>query len=180
MQFNVGNFVIHPVYGLGHIVEIEEKQFSEKETRLYYKITLPRSTIWIPIEAQTTLGLRLVTAKSDLDQYRTVLKSHPVPLNNDHSRQPLELAARLKQGSFRVMCEVVRDLTVSSWQKPLGRIDADTLRKTRERLFEEWATADGVSIAETTKEIESLLQATHKPLGGDYDHTNSRTSLRNH
>jgi RNA polymerase-interacting CarD/CdnL/TRCF family regulator len=47
---------------------------------VYYKVALPKNTIWIPVEAQTTIGLRLVTAKSDLDQYRNLLKSHPVLL----------------------------------------------------------------------------------------------------
>ncbi len=94
MQFKVGDFVVHPVYGVGDIVKIEEKRFSEIGARLYYEIALPRSTIWVPVEAQATVGLRLVTAKSDLDQYRDLLKSPPVPLNNDqpqrHTGQSLE------------------------------------------------------------------------------------------
>jgi CarD family transcriptional regulator len=160
MQFKVGDNVVHPVYGLGHIVKIEEKQFSEiGATHLYYKITLPRSTIWIPIEAQAIIGLRLVTAKRELDQYRNLLKSRPVPLNNDDPQRHVELASRLKQGSFRVVCEVVRDLTAWGWRKPLGRTDAATLQKTRDSLYQEWATAAGLSMAEATEEVESLLRA---------------------
>ena len=55
------------------------------------------------------------------------------------------------------MCEVVRDLTLSSWQKPLGRSDADILKKTRKKLLQEWANAANVSIAEATDEINTLL-----------------------
>ena len=36
-QFKTGDFVVHPVYGVGHIVQIEERQFSGKEVRPYYK-----------------------------------------------------------------------------------------------------------------------------------------------
>jgi CarD family transcriptional regulator len=158
MHFKVGDFVIHPIYGLGHITKIEEKQFSEKETRLYYKITLPSRTIWLPTEARTMIGLRSVTAKSELDHYRNILKSCPTPLNDTNIRQPMELAARLKEGSFQVMCEIVRDLTLLSRQKTLGRTDNDTLKKARERLLEEWSAAEGVSVAEATIEVESLLQ----------------------
>ena len=77
MQFKVDDFVVHPVHGRGHIVEIAEKRFSGKETRLYYKLIWPRRVVWIPVEAQATIGLRLVTAKSDLEQYRNLLKSRP-------------------------------------------------------------------------------------------------------
>ena len=163
MQFKVGDFIVHPIYGVGDIVKVEEKRLSGIEARLYYEIALPRSTIWIPVEAQATIGLRLVTAKSDLDQYRDLLKSPPVPLNNDQpQRRHVELARRLKEGSFQLMCEVVRDLTASGWRKPLGPTDKATLQKTRERLCQEWATAAGISIAEAIKEINSLLRPTQQ------------------
>jgi CarD family transcriptional regulator len=160
IQFTVGDFVVHPVYGLGHLVKIEERQFSEMQARLYYQITLPGCTVWIPVEAQATIGLRLVTA--DLGQYRDLLRSRPVPLHKDHRRRHLELVSRLNQGSFQMVCEVVRDLTAWGRQKPLNRTDTVTLKKTQESLYQEWATAAGISIAEAMKEIEFLLQTTQQ------------------
>ena len=162
MQLKVGDMVVHPVYGIGHVVKIEEKQFSEIGALLYYCVTLPKSTVWIPVEAQATIGLRLVTAKSDLDYYRDLLKGRPVPLHEDCKQRHLELASRLNQGSFQVMCEVVRDLTAWGWQKPLGRTDIVTLKKAEDSLYQEWATANGVSIAEAIEEVKSLLQPTQQ------------------
>jgi CarD family transcriptional regulator len=159
-QFKTGDFVVHPVYGVGRIVQIEDRQFSGKEVRPYYKVVLPKLTLWIPIEAQAAIGLRLVIARSDLGQYRHLLKSRPVSLKHNHAQRHAELADRLKEGSFRIMCEVVRDLTVSGRQKPLGRSDAAILRKTRERLLQEWAASAGVSEAEAATEIDALLQTT--------------------
>jgi CarD family transcriptional regulator len=164
IQFKVGDFVVHPVYGLGHLVKIEERQFSEMRARLYYQITLPNSTVWIPVEAQATLGLRMVTA--NLGQYRDLLKSRPVPLHTDHRRRHLELVNRLNQGSFQALCEVVRDLTGWGLRKPLGRMDMVTLKKAQESLYQEWAMAAGVSTAEAIKEIESLLQTTQQASSG--------------
>jgi len=77
---------------------------------------------------------------------------------NYHQRH-LELDKRLKEGSFQALCEVVRDLTVFSSRKTLGSKDAATLRKARESLCEEWATAAGLSLAEAVKEVETLLEA---------------------
>jgi CarD family transcriptional regulator len=160
MQFKVGDAVVHPQHGLGHIVNIEEKRFSEKGTRLYYQITLSRSTLWIPVEAQETIGLRLATTRNDLDRYRHLLKNPPVPLDQNHSRRQLELAGRFDRGSFQGMCELVRDLTAWSRQKRLATTDATTLQKARESLSQEWATAAGLSLREANKEIDSLLRLT--------------------
>jgi len=104
----------------------------------------------------------LVTVKSELEQYRNLLKSPPVPLHKNHHRRHLELVSRLKQGSFQVVCEVVRDLTAWGWRKPLGQTDTSTLQKTRESLYQEWATAAGVSMVEAIKEVESLLRTTRQ------------------
>ncbi len=166
MQFKVSDLVVHSTYGVGRIVEIEEKMFSEKGARLYYKITLPKRTVWIPVEVQEAIGFRLATVKSELDQYRTLLKSPPVPLHKNHHRRHLELVSRLKQGSFQGVCEVVRDLTAWGWRKPLGQTDSSTLQKTRESLYQEWATAAGVSIGEAIKEIEALLRSTRQAYPG--------------
>lgn len=162
MQFEIGDFIVHPIYGVGHIVNIEEKQFSDKGTRRYYKVTLPKRTVWLPVEAEDTMGLRLVTARNELDRYRKLLKSPPVPLDKNHHRRHLELIGRLKQGSFENLCEVVRDLTAWSLRKPLGRTDTVTLQKTRESLHQEWATAAGVSVVEAIREVDSLLQSSRQ------------------
>lgn len=157
MQFKVGDLVVHLTYGIGRIAEIEEKRFSEKNSCLYYKITLSNRTVWIPVKPEEPNGLRLVTAKSDLDQYRTLLKSPPVLLEQNHHRRHLDLINRLKQGSFRDLCEVVRDLTAWGRRKPLGQTDTATLQKSRHSLYQEWAAAAGISTTEAIKEVDSLL-----------------------
>lgn len=161
VQFKTDDYVVHPIYGVGHIVQIEEKEFSEKEVRQYYKVVLSRSTIWIPVGAEEIVGLRSVTDESDLDQYRDLLKDTPVPLENVKAQQRhLDLAKRLREGSFRIMCEVVRDLTASSQKKALGVTDRTTLQKTRDKLYQEWATATGISVVEVMNEINALLTVT--------------------
>ena len=162
MQFKVGDFVVHPVYGVGHIITIEKKRFSELEERQYYQIDFPKSKIWVPIEAQAAIGLRLVTAGRDLDEYRDLIKGRPILLDGNLARWHAELTRRLKKGSFQAMCEVVRDLTVSGWQKPLGPTTRAILRKTKERLYQEWAAAANISVTEASKEIDALLQETQK------------------
>jgi RNA polymerase-interacting CarD/CdnL/TRCF family regulator len=162
MQLNIGDLVVHPAFGIGHIVEIEEKQFSGEGVHLYYKVSRLRHSMWTRVEAQKTSGLRLVTARSELDHYRDLLKSAPVPLNTNSQQRNLELVNRLREGSFQAVCEVMRDLTASGWHKPLGQADSTTLRKTRGSLYEEWATAAGVSTTEAIKEIDSLLLETRQ------------------
>ena len=157
MQFKAGDCVVHPAYGVGNIVRLEERQLAEAEMRLYYVLAVDKSTVWVPVNSQGVAGLRELTPKRELDQYRSLLKSRPVLLDRDHHKRRLEINERLKQGSFRVLCEVVRDLTAYGWYKPLSEIDAASLQKMREGLCREWAAAAGVAISEASQEVEALL-----------------------
>jgi RNA polymerase-interacting CarD/CdnL/TRCF family regulator len=160
MQLKIGDLVVHPAFGIGHIAEIEEIQFSKKEAaHLYYKITRLKHTIWIRVEAQEPSGLRLVTARSNLDQYRDLLRSPPVSLNANQQQRQLELGSRLQEGSFRGVCEVMRDLTAWNHHQPLSQADRTILQKTRISLYEEWATAAGVSATAAISEVDMLLQS---------------------
>jgi len=166
MKFNVGDNVVHPAYGVGRIAEIEEKQFIKKEKRLYYKFIWPERTVWIPVEDPAITRLRFVTAKSDLDQYRDLIRSSPLPLPEKHYHRHLELVSRLKQSSFQVVCEIVRDLTARGRRKPLGPTDRATLQRTQEKLHQEWAMASGLSTTEAIKEIDALLQTSQQAFMG--------------
>jgi RNA polymerase-interacting CarD/CdnL/TRCF family regulator len=157
VQLKIGDLVVHPAFGLGHLVELEEKQFYQEGLHLYYKITRHKQSMWVRVEAQESSGLRPVTPRSELAHYRDVLKSPPVPLNTNQPQRQLDLVSSLKQGSFQGVCEVMRDLTAWGWQKPLDQADTTTLQKTRDSLSEEWALMADISPIEARREIDSLL-----------------------
>lgn len=118
MQFKIGDQVVHPVYGTGQIVSVQEKQFSGKLVGLYYEVTLPKLiTLWVPVETQKASRLRLATATSELDPPSDLPISAPVPLNPSSQPYPRGQASRLKQGLFHDAREVVRDLTAWGWRK---------------------------------------------------------------
>jgi RNA polymerase-interacting CarD/CdnL/TRCF family regulator len=161
MQFKIGDLVIHPAFGIGHITEIEEKSFSQQqEAQLYYKVVQPGHSMWTRAETEGGTGLRLIATKGDLDQYRDLLKSPPVALNTNLEQRHLDLINRLTEGSFQGVCEVMRDLTARGKHEPLDQAETTILQKTRDSLSKEWATVAGVSITEAIKEIDSLLPAT--------------------
>lgn len=157
MAFQVGDAVIHPVHGVGHIVGITERRFLEDRSRMYYEITTEKSTVWLPIESSDSIGLRRVVAKRDLARYRSTLKSRAAPLNDDHGKRQMEIASRRKEGSLKILCEVVRDLTARGAHKRLTQLDNDTLRKARAELEQEWSAAAGISLADASAEIDALL-----------------------
>ncbi|MBI3764380.1 MAG: hypothetical protein HY260_21280 [Chloroflexi bacterium] len=167
MEFKVGDVVVHPGHGMGHIVRLDTKRLSGEELRLYYEVSTDKSTVWVPANSDNTISLRLLTTKADLGRYRAVLESRPEALNKDHRQRRLELVDRLRGGSFQAVCEVVRDLTAHGWHKPLNDTDSAWLRKARGKLCEEWAAADGISVVEAAQELGALLLQAQQTYLGD-------------
>ena len=157
MSFKVGDRVIHPRHGLGEVTSMAVKQFVEGEKRPFYEISFPGSTLWVPVNLSST-GIRKLTGKSEIANCRRLLKSPATPLNNDPRLRQTELRNHLKEGTVTAHCEVVRDLTASSWRKPLSGALAAFLKATQDVLCQEWAAVEGISLAEAALEIESLLE----------------------
>ncbi len=157
MVFKAGDSIVHPRYGVGSIVRLEEKCLAEDQLRLYYVLVLEKSTVWVPVDESNAAGLRAVTPRRDLGQYRDVLKSQPGKLERDHNKRRQEINERVKDGSFQNLCEVVRDLTAQSWKRPLGEADLLVLQRLNNSLYREWAAATDVSVAEAAAEIQTLL-----------------------
>lgn len=156
MPFAINDRVVHPQHGVGRVVKLESRRFDAGTAQLYYEIALAKGTIWVPVDTRVG-GLRPLTAKDELAHFRGLLRSRPAPLATDHRQRQLEVSERLRQGTFRARCEVVRDLTAHGWHKPLCQSSAVLLRMAVEALDEEWAAAEGLSVPEATRQVQALL-----------------------
>lgn len=156
MQFKAEEWLVHPHYGVGRVVKLEQRRFSEEKPREYYEIEISTGTVWVPVEGPGH-GLRRPTSRGELPRYRGLLKGRPTPVASDSKERKTDLVERLKGGSFAARCEVVRDLSAHAWHKPLNESTGATLRLTREVLCAEWAVAEGITMEAAATEVDALL-----------------------
>jgi CarD family transcriptional regulator, regulator of rRNA transcription len=158
MSFKVGERVVHPQYGVGHVVKLDEREFEPGVMRRYYEISIPGgSTVWVPVDLATS-GLRKLTARSEITHCRQILSSHPSPLTEDSRLRQSDLSTRLRQGTIAAHCEVVRDLTAHGAHKPISGTIAAFLQSTQNVLCQEWAIVEGITLAEAVAEVGVLLE----------------------
>ena len=157
MIFKAGDRVVHPQHGVGYVVKLDEREFEPGAMRRYYEISIPGSTVWVPLDLSIS-GLRKLTVKSEIIRCRKILESHPSPLAEDSRFRQSDLAARLKQGTISAQCEVVRDLYAYGEHKSLNGTIAAFFRATQDVLCQEWAAVEGITLPEAVQEIVSLLE----------------------
>ena len=157
-MFKVGERVVHPQYGVGHVVKLDEREFEPGMTRRYYEISIPGgSTVWVPVDLATS-GLRKLTARSEIIRCRQILSAPPSPLTEDARLRQSDLSIRLKQGTIAAQCEVVRDLSAHGAHKPISGTIAGFLQSAQNVLCQEWAIVEGITLAEAAAEVEGLLE----------------------
>ena len=157
MKLEIGDRVVHPQYGVGHVVKLEEREFEPGVMRRYYEISIPGSTLWVPLD-KPTYGLRKLAVRREIDRCRQILSSRPLPLAEDARLRQSDLSARLKAGTIVAHCEVVRDLSAYGAHKPISGTIAAFLRVTQDVLCQEWAMVEGITLAEANVEISLLLE----------------------
>ena len=155
--FAVNEQVVYPLFGLGRITGVVKKTYAEPEGQLCYEVTGQHSRLWVPVAEASARGLRRLTRREDLDQFRVLLRGQPEALSQDFRQRQKDLRDRLKQGTLQSLCEVVRDLHALSQTRALVDYDAEALRKSLEALDQEWAAAERCSPAAAHAEIAGLL-----------------------
>jgi RNA polymerase-interacting CarD/CdnL/TRCF family regulator len=159
MAFQPRDRVVHPAYGVGSIRAVVTESFPGSAPREYYQIDMRQGTIWIPVDDSASTGLRALTTKAELARWRRVLSAPSVALNPDARQRRQELLDRVRTGQIRAWCEVVRDLTALGRTKPKPLADSDSmiLRQAKDGLCREWADADGISIEQAIRAVDTLL-----------------------
>lgn len=145
------------------MVKLDEREFGSGGMRRYYEVSIPvtGSTLWVPCDPPS-FGLRRLAERGEINDCRVILASRPSPLTDDARSRQSVLMERLKQGTIRVQCEVVRDLFAFGEHKSLYGSMAGFFRQTQNVLCEEWALVEGVTREEAIQEIASLLEKSRR------------------
>ena len=156
MDFQVGDIVIHKRYGLGEVIQLDEKELSGK-SRHCYVVRIGDLTMWVPADAPDGGSLRPPTPRHDFDPLFAILRSTGEPLPNDRFERKTQLHENMKDGELAGICRVIRDLTYWGNSKKLNVDDRSVLERAQIFLVNEWMLSFSVSQMQAQRELSQLL-----------------------
>jgi RNA polymerase-interacting CarD/CdnL/TRCF family regulator len=158
MNFHTGDMVVHWTYGIGQIVNLEERALAGSKA-VYYGVQVRDMTIWVPADSKAGSRLRTPTSKSRFQQLLAVLSSPSEPLPEDRLERKTRLLELLKDGRPESLCQVIRDLSAYQKQKikPLNDNDHLVLKQSRNTLLGEWGFVLSLTHAQAEHELHRLL-----------------------
>lgn len=157
MAFQIGDKVVHWAYGLGEVIQLDEKQLAGKSA-LYYVVKVKDLTLWVPIEEANTRKLRLPTAKTEFEGLFNILRGEGEVLSEDRMERKGQLTERLREGSLESICQLIRDLSAFGYKKKLNESDSQILARACKMLFDEWNLSLAIPVPVAERELDQLLE----------------------
>ncbi len=161
MNFNTGDTVMHWSYGIGQIVNLEERDLSGLKS-LYYAVQMRDLTIWVPADGDVKSRLRTPTPKPRFKRLLAILSGPSQPLPEDRLERRTHLLELLKDGRPESLCQIIRDLSAYHKQKgkPMNDNDQMVLKQARNTLLGEWGFVLSITHAQAELELHRLLTST--------------------
>ena len=165
LGFIKDEFVVYPAHGVGQILAIEVQVVAGASLEffvVYFAKSKMRARV--PTHKAAGIGIRKLSSPAVIEQVRRTLSKTAPRARMHWSRLTKEYESKIKSGDVIALAEVMRDLhrrnaaseqSYSQWQFYLAALD---------RLSDEIALVERVTVEAAVLELESLLKA--KTLGG--------------
>ena len=156
MQFSIGDSVVHSMYGLGEIIDIEERTLAGQKI-LYYMVKIQDLTVCVPADASVKGRLRSPTPQSEFIKLFAILSGPGQSLPGDRFERRTQLHQKLEDGKIEAVCGVIRDLFSFEQIKRLNDYDKNILDRAWNSLRGEWGFSLSVPLAQVEFELRRLL-----------------------
>ena len=158
-ELRIGDRVLHPLYGVGTLVSVVERS-TDGEAKDFYVVQMlsHKGRLETPVDRAEELGLRRVISKQERDKLSRVLGGRPKKLPPEYKRRRVNVTQRLRDGDFKEIGQVVRDL---SWRQATGQAttgDRRLLKRAKGLFARELAASDRVEEDVAMQRIESVLE----------------------
>ena len=110
-KFKIGQHVVYPAHGVGHVTGIEQEVIAGFDIEVYVvAFEQDKMTLRVPTAKAGTSGMRPLSNENILKDSFTTLKGRARIKRTMWSRRAQEYEAKINSGDMILVSEVVRDL----------------------------------------------------------------------
>ncbi len=157
MSFHIGDKVIHSAYGLGEIVQIEEKMINDHLMNCYV-VRASELMVWIPIKDLPQHSLRVPALPEEFIRLYSILTGPGEELLKDRVLRKEQLLTQMRDGQLASIFRVVRDLTSFKRSKKLNDQERSILERATSSLLTEWTYSLKLPVDQAYKAMTTMLE----------------------
>ncbi len=160
-KFKVGQHVVYPAHGVGHVTGIEQEVIAGFDIEVYVvAFEQDKMTLRVPTAKAGTSGMRPLSNENVLKDSFTTLKGRARIKRTMWSRRAQEYEAKINSGDLILVSEVVRDLHRGETQPEQSYSERQLYECALDRLVREVAAIKKVNRGVALDEVlETLTKA---------------------
>lgn len=158
---SVGDRVMHPAHGVGHVARIAVEEVSGFSLEfVHVAFDEAQLTLRVPFNKVRSIGLRRIASPALIEEALAVLQGRPRSAKLVWARRAQEYQAKINSGDPRVVAEVVRDLGRNALAGVQSYSERAIYETALDRLACEIAAVEGTDKAASIARINGLLAST--------------------
>ncbi len=161
MGFRVGEAVVYPAHGVGHITEIIVQEIAGISLDLFVvNFEKEKMVLRVPLNKAKDIGMRKLADSKVMDGAIKTLKGRARVKRTMWSRRAQEYEAKINSGDLIAIAEVVRDLFRNETQPEQSYSERQLYEAALERMAREVATVEKTTEDEAIIKLEAILAKT--------------------
>jgi RNA polymerase-interacting CarD/CdnL/TRCF family regulator len=158
MPYSIGDKIVHAYYGVGQVVDIEDKQLNDKTTT-YYVVETRNSTFWLPVKKADNERIRPIASSQTIENnVIEALKADPQEMASHYKTRKKRIKDVRTSGEIVPIARLVRDLTYRRFTKGnLTDVESRNLDHLKSHLVSEWARSVGITRRKVRAKIRKIL-----------------------
>ena len=153
-MFQIGDKVVHPMYGAGVVESIVQKTV-DSVVRDYYILQLPNRSmvVMVPTDNCEEIGVRRVVDQTQADQVMAAIPDIQVEMTANWNHRYRENMERMKSGDLFEVARVIKSLLRRDSERGLSTGERKMLRTAKQILISEMV----LSMGQDYQAIEHLI-----------------------
>ena len=158
MAFQIGDKVVHPMYGAGILESVVQRKVGGV-VRDYYIMKLPERSmvVMIPTENSEEIGVRPVIDREQADRILASIPNIQVEMTTNWNHRYRENMERLKSGDLLEVAWVVKGLTQREASRGLSTGERKMLHAARQILISELVLSKSISYEGAEQALDTAL-----------------------
>ncbi|MFT5430779.1 MAG: CarD family transcriptional regulator [Myxococcota bacterium] len=158
-MFKIGDKAVYPAQGVAEITGIETRDICGNQEVFYVlKVLDTEKKIMVPLSKVTSVGLREVIQLAAVEDVYDVLRERNRPIDTQTwNRRYRKYVEKIKTGSVFDVAEVLRDLYLTKYDKPLSCREREMLDMARRLLVKELSIASNSDEEKVTHVLEDIF-----------------------
>ena len=157
--FKIGDKAVYPAQGVTEITGIETRDICGNQEVFYVlKVLDTEKKIMVPLSKVRSVGLREVIPTGEVTEVMNVLRERGHPVDTQTwNRRYRKYVEKIKTGSVYDVAEVLRDLYLTRYEKPLSCREREMLDMARRLLVKELSIASNTDEENVSTELEDIF-----------------------